>query len=231
MFAEAYPQIMSRSPRRIALVYDAELAFSRKVMSGVAAYLQEAPVHNVYISEGAFADRRIADLRAWGGDGIIADFNLPSVASAVINSKLPAVAFGCGEGWFAPEARIPSFFSNNTAVASLAVDHLIDRGIRHFAYGGYSLTPSHRWSKERQDAFTRLVESRGFTSSAYNTGRTTDRDWAAVERSLIAWLRGLPKPVGVLAANDQRARQILEACRAAGLRVQHEIKVIGVDND
>lgn len=222
---------MSRSPRRIALVYDVELAFSRKVMSGVAAYLQEAPVHSVYISENAFADRRIADLRAWGGDGIIADFNTPAVAQAVVRSGIPAVAFGCGEGWYIPEAKIPSFFSNNAVIARLTVDHLIDRGIRHFAYCGYSLTLSHRWSKERQDAFMRLVEQRGYDCKAYNSGQTTDRNWAATERALATWLRALPKPVGVLAANDQRARQVLEACRAAGLRVPQEIKVIGVDND
>ncbi len=222
---------MSRSPRRIALVYDGELAFSRKVMSGVAAYLQEAPVHSVYISENAFADRRIADLRAWGGDGIIADFNTQVVADAVVNSGIPAVAFGCGEGWYVPEAKIPSFFSNNAAIASLTIDHLIDRGIRRFAYCGYSQRLSHRWSKERQDAFTKLAEQRGFTVSAYNSGSTGDRNWAAIERSLAAWLRTLPKPVGVLAANDHRARQVLEACRAAGIRVPQEIKVIGVDND
>ncbi len=45
------------------------------------------------------------------------------------------------------------------------------------------------------------------------------------------WLSGLPKPLAVMAANDSRARQVLEACRAQSLRVPEEVAVIGVDND
>jgi len=45
------------------------------------------------------------------------------------------------------------------------------------------------------------------------------------------WLRRLPKPLGVMAANDTRGRQVLEACRAHDLHVPNEVAVIGVDND
>jgi LacI family transcriptional regulator len=34
-----------------------------------------------------------------------------------------------------------------------------------------------------------------------------------------------------LAANDDRARHVLEACRASGLRVPEDVAVLGVDND
>jgi len=34
-----------------------------------------------------------------------------------------------------------------------------------------------------------------------------------------------------MAANDHRARQVLEACRVSGLRVPEDVAVIGVDND
>ncbi|MBO0858005.1 MAG: substrate-binding domain-containing protein [Chloracidobacterium sp.] len=40
-----------------------------------------------------------------------------------------------------------------------------------------------------------------------------------------------PKPLGVLAANDNRGRQALEACRACNLRAPEEVAVISVDND
>ena len=45
------------------------------------------------------------------------------------------------------------------------------------------------------------------------------------------WLRSLPVPIGLLACDDERGRQVLEACRAAGLRVPEDVAVIGVDND
>jgi len=45
------------------------------------------------------------------------------------------------------------------------------------------------------------------------------------------WLQRLPKPVGLMAANDDRARQVVEACNVAGILVPSEMGVIGVDND
>jgi LacI family transcriptional regulator len=64
------------------------------------------------------------------------------------------------------------------------------------------------------------------------TGRIgTPRRWEEMQTELQAWLRGLPRPVGLMACNDVRARHVLEACRSLGLRVPHDVAVIGVDND
>ena len=48
---------------------------------------------------------------------------------------------------------------------------------------------------------------------------------------LRAWIEKLPRPAGIFAAFDDRAVQVLEACRDAGLDVPHQVAVIGVDND
>ncbi len=48
---------------------------------------------------------------------------------------------------------------------------------------------------------------------------------------LAGWLRSLPRPVGLMACNDDRGRQVLQACAAAGLRVPEEVAVVGVDDD
>ncbi len=48
---------------------------------------------------------------------------------------------------------------------------------------------------------------------------------------LAEWLRTLPKPVGVMACNDDRGQHITEACATANLDVPYEVAVIGVDND
>jgi LacI family transcriptional regulator len=45
------------------------------------------------------------------------------------------------------------------------------------------------------------------------------------------WLHGLPKPVGLMACNDMRGRQVLDACRVIGAAVPEEVAVIGVDNE
>lgn len=46
-----------------------------------------------------------------------------------------------------------------------------------------------------------------------------------------AWLDRLPKPLGVLAADDQRARHVVEAARRIGARIPQNIAIVGVDDD
>ncbi|MGH7968618.1 MAG: substrate-binding domain-containing protein, partial [Limisphaerales bacterium] len=45
------------------------------------------------------------------------------------------------------------------------------------------------------------------------------------------WIKTLPRPIGVMACNDMRGQQVLDACRATGVAVPEEIAVVGVDND
>ena len=49
---------MAHSARRIALIYDARLTYDLKVMTGVAAYLQEGHHYSVFIEENALKDQR-----------------------------------------------------------------------------------------------------------------------------------------------------------------------------
>ena len=44
-------------------------------------------------------------------------------------------------------------------------------------------------------------------------------------------MQALPKPCGLMAAVDLRAKQVLDTCRTANIRVPEEIAVVGVDND
>ena len=217
--------------RHVALIYDARSVYDLKVMNGVAAYLQEGADWRVYIEENALKDQRLPDLRSWKGDGIVANFDDPRVAGIVMQSRLPVVAFGSGYGWYKSATRVPYFFTNNQAIARLAADHLLDRGFARFAYCGYPRTPTNGWAEERERAFAACLKARHLPCWTYRGRHKTSREWDSLQASLRAWLEALPKPVGLMAANDNRARQVLEACRGAGLRVPEEVAVIGVDND
>ena len=220
---------MPSPTRKVALIYDCRLAYDLKVMTGVAAYLQEGHHYSVYIEESALKDQRLPDLRSWAGDGIIADFDDPAVARLVMQSGLPAVAFGGGYGWYVKGSPIPYFYANNQAVAKLAADHLLERGFKHFAFCGYARTAINGWSHEREQAFVTHVEGHGGGCAVFPDRQRPAGQWAALQRAMGEWLRKLPKPLGVMAANDTRGRQVLEACRAYDLNVPNEVAVIGVD--
>jgi LacI family transcriptional regulator len=48
---------------------------------------------------------------------------------------------------------------------------------------------------------------------------------------MAEWLADQPRPLGVFACYDGRARHVLEACQLRGWAVPDEIAVLGVDND
>ena len=52
-----------------------------------------------------------------------------------------------------------------------------------------------------------------------------------VRESIVRWLRSAPRPIGLMACNDDLGKEIVEACRQAGLRVPDDAAVIGADND
>jgi LacI family transcriptional regulator len=217
--------------RRVALIYDAKLPYDVKVMRGVGAYLHEHGQWNVYIEERALEDQQLPDLRVWRGDGIIADFDAPRIATAVSKAGIPIVGFGGGYGWHNPASTAPYFFANNVAIARMAFEHLVERGFRNFAFCGFPRTAINGWSEERASAFADYVAKAGFTCATYRGRHKTSRAWESLYLALCRWLESLPKPLGLMAANDKRARQVVEACRIAGLRIPDDVAVVGVDND
>jgi LacI family transcriptional regulator len=217
--------------KHVALIYDAKLPYDLKVISGVAQYMQEGADFITYTEEDALKNQKLPDLRTWHGNGIIADFDDPNVAAAVLRSRLPAVGFGGGTGWYPPNTGIPYFFSDQRKIGELAAAHLMERGFRNFAYCGYARSPTNAWSEERQISFEAALAKRGFACQVFKPRHKTLRQWNSVLASLGEWLESLPKPVAVMGAKDRRAHHVLEACRAYRIHVPEEVAVLGVDND
>ena len=68
-------------------------------------------------------------------------------------------------------------------------------------------------------------------AGARGGGRRDAADRQGERARLAEWLRVLPKPVGVMTCYDIRGQQVLDVCRATGLRVPDEVAVIGQHND
>jgi len=57
------------------------------------------------------------------------------------------------------------------------------------------------------------------------------RAWKSEQNLIGEWLKALPKPVALMCCNDDRALQVIEACKLAELYVPDQVAVLGVDND
>ncbi len=215
--------------RHVAVIVDATKPYDRKVISGLAEYVQQVGNWSLYVEEEPLD--KLPDFRSWDGDGVIANFDDPRVFNAVKNLNVPVVGLGGGYGKYHPGLDISYLRTDNNKVAQLGAALLIDRGFRHFAYCGMPKTPLNGWSKERERSFTNHVLARGFSCEVYNGRFTTTRQWRKLQDHLGQWLRKIEKPIGIMTCNDARARHVLEACRKFAIRVPEEIAVIGVDND
>jgi LacI family transcriptional regulator len=121
------------------------------------------------------------------------------------------------------------------AVVRLAVDHLLGCGLRHFAYCGFA---GLGYSESRCRYFVRYVAESGREPHVYQAPHPTRGSTSTIEdhglideNDVAAWLRSLPKPLGLVACNDIRAQQVLNACTEYGIAVPRDVAVIGVDND
>lgn len=217
--------------RRLGLIYDARRAFDRKVMAGVAAWLKEHQDFCLHVEQNSLHHPIPPNLASWDLDGIIANVDNQIVAKAVTASGLPAVGFGTGYRGYEPEPSTPYLFPSDAGIANLAADHFAACGLHNFGYCGYTHSKLSGWSKAREDAFAIRLAERGFTCSIWLEPKAETQPGDSLQGGLAAWLRSLPKPAGVMAADDVQARRILEVCRAHGIAVPGEIAVIGVDND
>lgn len=83
----------SRTAHRIALLFNANKVYDREIITGIGHYLRSTRVAWDLFLEEDFRCR-LAGIERFEGDGIIADFDDPAVAQALVGCPLPVVAVG-----------------------------------------------------------------------------------------------------------------------------------------
>jgi LacI family transcriptional regulator len=221
---------MTGTPK-IALLIETARGYGRALLRGIVRYGRLHGPWGFYVTPGDFA-QALPQMRQWGGTGIIARIETPRVARAILASGLPTVALDLSADQLRPDnplSRLSEVASDSHGAARLAAEHLLERGFRHHAFVGLA---GRIWSWRRQDGFCDRLRAAGFEPHVYvPPRRRRDRLWEQEQGALADWLRRLPRPAGLMACDDDRGREVLEACRTAGIRVPEEMAVVGVDND
>jgi len=218
-------------PHRIALLFNANKVYDRELIAGIGHYL-----HSTRVAWDLFLEEdfrcRLAGIERFAGDGIIADFDDPAVANALRGSPLPVVAVGSSfEDPSQYPAGVPYIATDNAKLVSLAFTHLIGAGLTQFAMYSLPAADENRWAQQRELAFDRLLRAERLDVRIYRGLQTSAPVWDQSIGQLTAWLHALPKPVGVIAVTDGRARHVLQACLTAGIPVPEQVAIIGIDND
>ncbi|TWU27750.1 AraC family transcriptional regulator [Bythopirellula polymerisocia] len=211
---------------------DIALAFPRGghlelLIEGVLSYVSEKQLSWCYITALESHGMSILDLVNWPGDGILAAINTEEEAACAKASKVPVVNISSA----LPHLPVTSCIIDNHAMGVLAADHLISKGFRSFAYCGLK---DVEYSRQRQAGFEEKLNSVDFHSQEFLSHPTyfhQTGDWITQNHELAKWLDELPKPLGLFAVSDYRARQVLDACLNSGLRVPEEVAILGTGNE
>jgi len=221
----------TQTTHRIALLFNANKVYDREIIAGIGHYLQSTRVvWDLFLEEDFRC--RLNGIEQWDGDGIIADFDDPAVCAALHQCQMPVVAVGSSyrDAALYP-VNLPYIATDNAKLMELAYGHLIDVGLQQFAVYSLPAAPENRWAQEREAAFQSLLDADGMTGDIYRGASTSALAWNESLEQLSAWLLALPKPVGIIAVTDARARHLLQACLMAGLAVPEQVAIIGIDND
>ncbi|MBR7213386.1 xylose operon transcription regulator XylR [Pseudomonas sp. B2021] len=216
---------------RIALLFNGSKIYDRGIIAGIGNYLSSTRASwDLFLEEDFLC--RLRGIERWQGDGIIADFDDPLIGEALAGSRIPVVAVG---GSYEDVGKypkgIPYVATDNHALMKLAYEHLVEAGLTRFACFSLPEAQANRWAQEREKAFRRLMQRDGLQVEVYRGLGTSAPLWDSAVEQQIAWLHSLPKPIGIIAVTDARARQLLQACLTAGIAVPEEVALIGIDND
>lgn len=114
-------------------------------------------------------------------------------------------------------------------VARLALDHFLERGLRHLSTFRFDEAP---FAVAREKAFVTGALAAGVeVFPGWGDTRFAGADRAERPSALVAWLRGLPPPCGVFTCADSWGRTVARYAREADLRVPEDVALVGADDD
>ena len=162
-------------------------------------------------------------LKFWKPDGcIVNNDRLP----AEIFSGIPTVFLHRSAEGVARGAPVVEY--DERAIAECAARELLQLNLECYAFVPDSANSF--WCRERERWFVNAMRLNSKGVSVFETGSFRKRGSSAVRR-VSEWLRDLPRPLGVFAANDAMARIVADACVHSGIKVPDEVAIVGVDND
>ena len=167
-------------------------------------------------------------MRIWRPDGFV-------VSCGAGFNRIPTKCFGGLPVVFSkcPRdidiAKENCVFNDAKATVELAAKELFSLNLDCYAFVGYFKDTG--WSKNREKAFEAFMALHGRRVHVFDPCKCGRYASGELEERLAEWIGGLPRPLGIMAANDQIAGRVTNACRLAQLGIPNDVAVIGIDND
>lgn len=215
---------------RLLIISDFTEAFPSKLLKGIVNYSRQKEQWIICRMPPAYKKAIgipgvVRWAKSWGADAVIGQFEETDDVGLFAVNGIVAVAQDFKQRF----STIPNITADYIGTGKMAARFYIERGFRHFGFFGFS---NVCWSDERCQGFRQEVERAGFGNSfhTYNL-QDIDKLWFYEREQLAEWLQSLPKPIGIMACDDNQGNNLVEACHSAGIKIPTEISIMGVDND
>jgi LacI family transcriptional regulator len=210
----------------VAVLIDTESSWGGRVIRGIA-HFAEKHTHWHLLIDPRDHEQRSAVPDGWRGDGIIARITNRNQWLQIRDKNLPVVNV---DDVYSGLRGVGTVITDESERARLALEHLVARGFRKFAYFA---PPSTQYSKNRGIAFIRAVNELGYECYEYLPGYRAGRKigWEEQQRRVNRWLASLPRPIAILAVDAHHARQLAEICHFAGVRIPDDAAILAGDTD
>ena len=168
----------------------------------------------------------VAWAKEWRADVVIAQFDPDDDVTLFRKNGIVALA----QDYISKFDTIPNITGDYARTGTMAAEYFLSKGYSNFGFFGYN---GVCWSDERCDAFRSRIEKSvaGNREFYMYDGQNIDNMWYYDQSDLTAWLQGLPKPIAIMACDDNQGNILLQACELCGINVPFDVAVIGVDND
>jgi len=209
--------------KKVILLIETSRGYGRGLLTGIAEYCRLHGPWSFYREPGGL-DLTLPPRFNWDADGII--MRDSAKARSLLSLGLPIIVV---LHEYPPMKETTCILTDDTAIGKMAARHFLEKGFFNFAYCGIDRM---HWSRNRCQSFQESIRQAAFKVHVYKQPRNKlGRSWKNEQIILANWLRDLPKPVGLLACNDDRAQYIIEACKNADIRIPDQVAILGVDND
>lgn len=217
---------MKKAFPRVAVLVPTASQWGRGVVTGIHNYVRKHTPWQIFAEPHSERDK-IQVPEGWQGEGIIARVQSLSMASTLEKTGIPVVNVS---GIRLKKSNFHQVTTDIEAAARIAVEHFLNRGFRNFGY--FSLL-GLSYVSDQQSAYMRHLKELEFSCAMYTSPakRGAIADWTLNMDNLAAWLKSLPKPVGIFTWNASSGRQLVHGCQWAGLNVPEEVAILSGAND
>jgi LacI family transcriptional regulator len=214
---------------KIAVLLETRRAFDRQLLHGISRYARLHGPWSFHVESDRLEDLKLP-ANLWNCAGMITRLTSPQLVKAVNGRNVPVLLV---DGFDDPLAEqlenlIADVHADSQGVARLAAEYFSSRRFERFAFIGARDRDS---SNLRCHSFGDVVRRTGHPLFVYSMLEASNRPWVEERAALAKWLEELPKPIGVMACDDERGLQVLEACRLARIAVPDQVAVLGVGTD